>query len=88
MFAKQRSKGRFGPRCANRSQGLAEQKHSTVVVRHSERKAVLPVASLELPLEVRGPDLVRPCRFQTNGSASRIACVGSSEGARVDPESR
>ncbi len=46
VFAKQSSEGGFRAFCANRSQRLAEQEHPTVVVRHGQRIAVLPVAGL------------------------------------------
>ena len=58
MFTKQGPEGGLRAFCANRWQTLAEQEHSTVVVRHGQRVAVLPVAGLELTLEVRGPDLI------------------------------
>ena len=53
--------------CANRSQRLAEPEHATVGIRHGQRIAVLPVAGLELALEVRRPDLIGTRRLQTNG---------------------
>ncbi len=68
VFAKQRPEDGFGAFCANRSQRLAEQEHSTVVVRHGQRETILPVAGLELPLEVRRPDLIGPRRLQTHGA--------------------
>ncbi len=68
MFPKQSPKGGFHAIRADRSQRLAEQEHPTVVVRHGQRVAVLPVAGFELALEVRRPDLIGARRLQTNGS--------------------
>jgi len=68
VSAKQGPEGGLRAFGANRSQRLAEQEHSTVGVRHGQRKTVLPVAGLERPLEVRGPDLVRPRCLQAHGA--------------------
>jgi hypothetical protein len=68
VLAKQGPEGGFRAFCANRRQTLAEQEHSTVVIRNGERVAVLPVAGLELTLEVRRPDLIGPRRLERNRS--------------------
>ncbi len=62
---------------------------SAAGIRHREREAILPIAGLELTLEVRGPSLVWPSHLQTKGYGLHLGpSVGFCEDVRVDKGSR